>query len=403
MAAPFEYVNSRSRLSALTERLRRSERVGLDTEFIAEGAYEPLLCLVQVATEEGIWVVDPLAVADLRELWLLLTEPEREVVVVAAREEVRFCLRYAGRPPERLLDLQIAAGLVGLGYPLSHTNLVRKVLGVDVAGGETFTDWRQRPLSNRQLAYAVDDVRYLLPMREKLLELARSVGQETGLGDRTEWIEAECRRYVERVALAETEERWWRVTGSAGLSRRELAVLRELWRWRDQAARAANLPPRRVLRDDLLIEIAKRKPVRLQDLYALRGLDRSLARDAGARIVAAVQAAMKLPESELPSLGRREEPPQMGALTQLVGVLLGQLAAEARVDPALLATTADVQEVVRWRLGLQEPVPEPELLVGWRGRIAREPILELLDGRRCVRVRDARSPSPLAFERVPGE
>src|SRR5207253_3996496 len=143
--------------------------------------------------------------------------PEREMVALAAREEIRFCLRYAERPPARLLDPQIAAGLVGYGYPLSHTNLVKKALGVNVAGGEAFTDWRKRPLTERQLDYASDDVRYLLQLRERLLKDAEKRG-------RAGWIEAECQRLVERVVAADSEERW-RVAGSAGLGRRDLAVL----------------------------------------------------------------------------------------------------------------------------------------------------------------------------------
>jgi ribonuclease D len=392
-----EYVHTPSRLSALITVLQRSERVALDTEFIGENAYEPLLCLVQVATEEGIWIVDPLAVADLRDFWKVLTEPGREVVAVAAREELRFCLRYASRLPDPLLDPQIAAGLVGYGYPLSHTNLVRKVLGVDVHGSEAYTDWRQRPLSNRQIDYAADDVRYLLPLRERLLADAERLSPGAGQV-RSEWIRAECRRLAERITAGEQEERWWRVSGSTGLGRRELAVLRELWRWRDQRARAENIPPRRVLRDELLVEIAKRRPGSQGDLYALRGMDRGAARTAGPEILRAVQAAMKLPESELPTPMRRDDPSQLNLLSQLLAVAANNLAAAHHVDPALLATTDDLRDLVRWRLGQVESKDGLLVLGGWRGEILGEPLRELLDGKRRIRVGDLQSESPLVLE-----
>jgi ribonuclease D len=385
------YVHTRPALDSLVEDIRGREFVALDTEFVSEGAYEPVLCLVQIATAGGIWIVDPLTTLDLRPMWELITAPERELVVMAAREEIRFCIREAGRPPARMFDAQIAAGLVGFGYPMSHTNLVRKVVGVQVQGGESFTDWRKRPLSAKQLEYAADDVRYLLEMRTLLLGDAEKL-------ERTAWVTAECDRLVERVVSAEQEERWRRVSGATGLNRRDLAVLREVWRWRDAEARHENSPPRKVMRDDLLVEIAKRRPATTADLFALRGLERGSIRAAGPDIVRAVQLAMKLPDAELPAILRRDDPPQVSILGQLLSVAANGLAEEHRVDPQLLATTADLQEVVRWRLGIGGIEGEPFLFQGWRGELLREPLTEILDGKRCARVANLKKPSPLVFE-----
>ncbi|MGV3724330.1 MAG: ribonuclease D [Actinomycetota bacterium] len=385
------YVHNRPALDALVEELHRREHVALDTEFVSEGAYEPVLCLVQIATEGGIWIVDPFAGIDLFPLWEAVTAPERELVVLAAREEIRFCIREAKRPPARMFDAQIAAGLVGNGYPMSHTNLVRKVVGVQVQGGESFTDWRKRPLSAKQLEYAADDVRYLLEMRARLMAQAERL-------DRTRWIGAECMRLVERVVAAEQEERWRRVSGSTGLNRRDLATLRELWLWRDAEARRENSPSRRILRDDLLVEIAKRRPTTTADLFALRGLERGSIRAAGNAIVKAVQRALELPDSELPRILRRDDPPQVTILGQLLSVAANGLAEEHEVDSQLLATTADLQEVVRWRLGVGGVEGDPFLFQGWRGELLREPLSEILDGKRCARVGNLKKPSPLIFE-----
>lgn len=368
--------------------------VGIDTEFVSEGSYQPILCLLQVAADDGVWLVDPLAGLNLEHLWSALTAPDRDLVALAAREELRFCLRYAGRPPATLFDPQIAAGLLGYGYPLSHTNLVRKVLGAQVEGGEAFTDWRRRPLSKKQLEYAADDVRYLLAVRDRLLDRARRTR-------RVDWVRAECARLVEAVAQDEDEERWWRVTGGSRLPRRELGVLRELWRWREDTARATDAPPRRVLRDEMLVEIAKRKPGTTNDLFALRGLERSSVRKAGPAIIDAVQAGLRLPEDQLPRLDRHvHDPPQVRVLSQLLSVVSHDLAAQHEVDPALLATTADLQDLVRWHLG-GDRGERPRLLEGWRGEILGGPLLDLLTGKSGVRVRDVEAPNPLTVERLP--
>lgn len=385
----FTYVHTPQALQALLEALRASEQVALDTEFVSEGSYEPILCLVQVATPDGIWIVDPLDLPNLSELWQELTSERRETVVLAAREEIRFCLRYAGRPPQRLTDPQVAAGLLGYGYPLSHTNLVKKALGVNVASGEAFTDWRQRPLTDRQLQYAADDVRYLLELRDFLMRDARFRQRET-------WVNSECRRLVEKVVAADVEERW-RVSGSAGLGRRDLAVLREVWRWRDRTARATNTPARRILRDELLVEIARRKPPTPADLFQLRGLERGLVRESGPKIVEAVQTGLKVPDADLPRSARRDDPPQVGVLSQFLSLAANALAAEHEVDPALLATSAELQELVRWRLGRSDE-GEPPLLQGWRGEILGQPLLEILEGKRLVRVKTLKSSNPLIFE-----
>jgi ribonuclease D len=384
------FVDNPDRLAAAVDRIRRASVLGLDTEFVGEATYEPQLCLIQVSTGDMIFVIDPLARLDLRDFWSAVTTPDVEVVAFAARAELLFCLRYSGHLPGTVFDPQVAAGLVGYGYPLSHTKLVEQVLNLHVEGSEAYTDWRQRPLSSRQLEYAADDVRHLLAMREKLVERAQGMGR---LG----WLRSECDHLAERVAQSKRQERWSRISGASRLNRRELAVLRELWRWRDNTARAADLTPRRILGDDLLVEITKRCPRSNADLFALRGMNRPALRQAGARIIAAVQAGLNVPEEELPASPRRDDPPQVAILGQLASILANSLAVEHQVDAAMLATTSELQEFIRWRLGLSEEAA-PLLLEGWRGEILGQPLVELLEGKRSVRVADVRSSSPLHIE-----
>jgi ribonuclease D len=380
------YVDQAAQLAPLIEHLSTQPVVGFDTEFISEGRYEPALCLIQLSTPEGIWIVDPQAVHDLGELWQVLAT--RELVTVAARQEIKFCEKGAGTPPASILDLQVAGGLLGSGFPLSHTNLVLRVLNVKVHGGESFTDWKKRPLSPVQLKYAADDVRYLLQIREKLLKRADKMG-------RTDWIRGECARMVNDVLR---EEERWRVSGSSRLNRRQLAALREVWRWRDRAARKSNIPVGRVLSDAMLIEVAKRSPATVEDLFAIRGLDRKLFRNSEAEVVGAVKKAQEIPEDKLPNNERREDPPQVAVVQKLLSVASNGLAAEYDVDPALLATTSDLQDLVRWFLDGETAGEEPDAIQGWRGEILREPLLGFLEGKRYVRVGNIKKANPLVFE-----
>ncbi|HLF77453.1 MAG TPA: HRDC domain-containing protein [Dehalococcoidia bacterium] len=386
------FVNTPQILAEAVEAIRGSPVIGFDTEFVGETTYEPQLCLIQIATQEGIFVIDPLVGLDLSEFWEAMTAPGREVVALAARQELLFCLRYAGRLPGIVFDPQVTAGLVGYAYPLSHTNLVQRVLNARIDGGEAYTDWRQRPLARRQVEYAADDVRYLLALRASLIAKAEALG-------RVDWLRSECQRLAERVVESEREERWSRISGASSLGRRDLAVLREVWRWRDNTARAADIPPRRILGDDLMVAIAKRSPKSVGDLLALRGMDRAALRKAGPDIAAAVQVGLKLPDAELPETLRRDDPPQVALLAQLASILSNSLALENQVHAALLATSSDLQDFVRWRLGLTEDATSP-LLEGWRGEILGRPLMELLEGRMAVRVADMRSASPLRIEPI---
>jgi ribonuclease D len=381
------YIDTAQKFDAILEKISLHKVIGLDTEFISEGRYEPELCLVQLSTPEDIFIVDPVALSELRPMWELLASPEREIVTVAARQEIKFCTKGAGMAPACVLDLQVAAGLLGYGYPLSHTNLCLRILNARVNGGESFTDWRKRPLRPVQLEYAADDVRHLLAMRTKLLARAEKLG-------RTKWIRGECAHLV--AAVSQEDERW-RVSGSARLNRRQLAALREVWRWRDRHARAANAPAARILGDSMLIEIARRLPSSVEDLFSVRGLDSRLLRRAEQEVVDAIARARALPESELPSNERREDPPQVAVLTKLLSVAVSNLAAEADVDVALLATTGDLQEIVRWFLD-QEGTPRPSALEGWRGEILEESLIGFLSGRRLIRVGNVRRPNPLLIE-----
>src|SRR5262245_13348324 len=306
---PEQIVTQPHELSVCCEHLAAGGVFGFDTEFIGENSYHPQLCLVQVATAERLYLIDPLSAGPLDVFWKLVVDPANRVVVHAGREEVRLCRLLGGQVPGNLFDLQIAAGLVGLAYPLSHGTLVSQVLGVQLPKGATLTAWRDRPLTTAQVRYAFDDVRYLLPAWQRLS------GRLVALG-RADWAREEFGRLASAAAPeGPVGEKWRKLRGLGSLDRRRLAVVRELFAWRDETAARTNRPARTIVRDDLLIEIARRNPTRERDLHVIRGLPR---RDLEA-IIQAVERARAIPLEQCPPVAEREmDPPQVGFVTSVL-------------------------------------------------------------------------------------
>jgi len=175
----YDYLDNASGLQDFCRDIARAESIAFDTEFISEDSYQPDLCLIQVAADGRLAVIDPLAVEDLKPFWDLLSQPTHTTIVHSGREEFRFCVRSGSARPSGWFDVQLAAAFVGLEYPAAYGTLIHKLIGKSVAKGETRTDWRRRPLSRTQLEYALEDVRHLKPMHDILLNRLRDLGRET--------------------------------------------------------------------------------------------------------------------------------------------------------------------------------------------------------------------------------
>jgi ribonuclease D len=280
--------------------------------------------------------------------------------------------------------VQIAAGLVGFGHPLSLGNLVGQTLGVAVPGGETRTDWRRRPLSPGQIRYALDDVRHLLDIADLLRARLEASG-------RTPWAEAEFADFLQQIESRGDEDRWRRLPGVHQLNRRGLEVARRLSEWRQEDARRANRPLRQVLRDDLLVAIAKRQPAARRDLEALRDFNRPALLGRAAEILAVIAEAQRVPVEQLPEPAeRREEGPGQSMVVSLLAASLTQCCAQQQVAPGLVGTTGDLKDLIRWHTEGPARVPPPRPGPGLaRGRLRPDP------ARRPVRPpRPARRRSP---------
>jgi ribonuclease D len=384
-ALPELLVTDPAQLAACLARIAKAPLVGFDTEFVGEDAYRPELCLVQVATAEELIVIDPYECGPLDGFWDLLLDPNRTTIVHAGREDLRMCYFASGKPPARVFDVQIAAGMVGMAYPIGYASLVHDLLRQRMQKGETLTDWRKRPLTPAQVRYAYDDVRYLLPAHRKLTDRLTRY-------KRLAWAEEEFATAV-RKALADdvSVERWRRIKGIGALDRRGLAVARELHGWRDKFAERQNRPARFIMRDDLMIEIAKRAPTKLEDLHAYRGLPRG--QDEG--ILDAIRRGRAVPQNQCPEPETREsEPPNVVLLGSLLNVVLNDYAGRNRLAPNLISSNTDLKSVVRSRV-YGDPLPDVPVCRGWRAKHVLPELLALLSGESAIRVADVKALDPL--------
>ena len=379
-------------LAELIDHIRSAGRFAFDTEFVSEDTFEPVLCLIQVATADRMAAVDAIALRDVRPFWDLVVDPAVEIVMHAASEDLRICKFQTGRVPPKLFDVQLAAAFVGFGYPLSLGNLMSQTMHVTVFGGETRTDWRKRPLTPAQLRYAMDDVKYLLPLADRLDSELRALG-------RRDWVEAEFQDFLSEVQNRGEETRWRRLSGLHQLSRRGLEAARRLSDWRYEEAKRQNRPLRQLLRDDLLVAIAKRLPANRQELEALRDFNRPHLISKGHEIIAAITAAQAVPPENLPEHGERhEEGPGLTMVVNLLAAALANCCARNRVAASLVGTASDLKELVRWQSHGRPETERPVLTTGWRGEVCGEVLLDVLQGRRGLRVADVNSEVPVEVE-----
>ncbi|MDZ4780740.1 MAG: HRDC domain-containing protein [Planctomycetia bacterium] len=388
----FITIGTQSELANFCERLRSAEYIAFDTEFVSEHSYRTQLCLVQVAIPGLTAVIDPLSIDDMRPFWDAVVAPGHQTIVHAGREEIVFSLAATGRPPHNLIDVQLAAGLMGVEFPAGYGTLASRLLGKRINKAETRTDWRRRPLTAQQVAYALSDVEHLAALRDLILGKLESLG-------RLDWLHTETASWLAEIEASRGKERWRRVSGSSGLSRRRLAIVREIWRWREEEAERRDCPARRVLRDDLIVELAKRELADPNKIRAVRGLERGDLKYALPKLTACIERALHLPESDCPEIVRTETNPQQTMVTQLLSSALGSICRQAQVAPSLVGTANDVRDLVSFHLGdLGESAEPPLLTQGWRAGVVGEVLKDLLLGRTTLHIVDPRAEQPLAFE-----
>lgn len=372
------------------KKLREEPAIVFDTEFISEGRYYAELCLIQIAAGKLWAIIDPISVGNLDALWELFCDGQREIIVHACRSEMHFCFRAVGKMPPKLFDVQLAAGFLGNDYPAGLTTLLSQYLRVNLKKGETRSVWNKRPLTPQQINYALDDVRHL----ESLTETLKSRLTDQG---RLNWYYEE----IETVKLFLQESfqvpRWRNLPKSAGLRPRELAVQREVWFWREEIAKSRNLPTNRILRDDLIVELAKRGISNEPHIAAIRGFQRSDASRIVPEIAAAVERALQLPEQELPAMAKHLSYPQYSVMTQFLFVALCSICKHKGVAQQLAGGPGDVREFIAAELKTLPEGIHPRLLKGWRSQLIGTFLNDLLNGQTAIRLDKRHPEEPLQF------
>ena len=377
-----QLITTTDELRAAVDRVSQGQFVTVDTEFMRESTYWPKLCLLQFAGshEEGGHLVDPLAPGlDLAPFIALLDRPDIVKVFHAARQDIEIFFNLSGRTPKNLFDTQIAGMVCGLGESISYENLVRETSGHAVDKSSRFTDWSRRPLSEKQLVYALGDVTHLRDAYRWLSEKISTRG-------RAEWIAEEMAVLTDPATYGtDPDESWRRLKVRSG-SKKFLSVLKTLAAWREREAQTRDLPRQRVLKDDALLDVASHAPKTVAELDGLRSIPRGFAQSrSGAAILEAIAAGLALPHDQVPQLERHERLPETDSgLVDALKLLLKLKADEAEVAPRLIANAADMERIAAYG------TPDVAAMQGWRRDVFGAAALDLKAGKLSLKIKDGK-------------
>jgi ribonuclease D len=367
------FVDTQEQLADLCRELADCDVVAIDTEFLREKTYYAQLCLIQIATEDMIACVDPLNIDDLSPFLDVLYEPQRTKVLHSARQDLEIFFDWRGEVPKPIFDTQVAATLLGYGDQLGYAKLVKAMLGHSVDKEHTRTDWSRRPLEDAQVHYAMDDVRFLIPIYREQLRRLRQRGREG-------WLQEDFDKLTDnRLYLPHPEDLWRRIKGGRTLKPRQLVVLQQLAIWREQQARALNRPRKWLMSDDVIVDIARRGPGSPEALEKIRGCN-SFIKNSAADILDTVNAAKSLPEPQWPVLERVATlTVQQEAMVDVLMSIVRVRAQENDVTPAVLVTRKELEHLVLDR-------DHGAVVTGWRYELVGKELLECLEGKRMITI-----------------
>lgn len=366
-------------VGTMVEEARDGGSIGLDTEFLREKTYRARLCLVQVATRKDIYLFDPFEGDAVEEVAKLVADPDIEILLHAGRQDLEILYERFGAVPHKIFDVQVAAGFAGLGASLPYGRLVESITKTTLTKGESYTDWCKRPLTNSQLRYAADDVRYLHVIADRLKdELTRD--------DRLEWVRAEM-EYLEDVSLYEVDvdDAWKKVSGRGPLSGKQLAVLKELAAWREEQAMKRDTPRGWVVKDQTLIEIARRGPSSAGALKGLRGMPPKEAERSGDVIVSAVKRGHEAPPIETRGGPSRTAQMRARTLSGLADAIVRSRCDAAGIAAELVSTRGELESLLADVFSGSVDEGRHRLLQEWRRELAGDAVVSLARGEIAVR------------------
>ncbi len=363
------YIDNQESLEAFARRAASSSILAIDTEFLRESTYYPKLCLLQMATDSEVVLIDPFAVTDLEPLKPLLEDQAILKLFHAGSQDLEILYHQLGVLPTPLFDTQIAASVLGHPQQIGYGALVAAVCGKALKKSDSFTDWSQRPLKPSQLEYAADDVIYLPQVYRVMREKLQAKGRES-------WLTAEFEELANPARYDDDpRERYKRLKRGSSLNRRQLSAAREVAAWREKKARRIDRPRKWVLTDEQIVEACKRNARTLDDLFMVRGVREKLSTRDAREVVALINEGMNLPESELPKAERpSKSEPNVDIQVDLMEALARLRAKENDIALHTLASRDDLASVARGHRSAA-------VLSGWRRSILGKELLDLVEGR----------------------
>jgi ribonuclease D len=368
------YVTNQDDLKALCERLSSCEMLAIDTEFVREKTYFHRLGLIQVAGGDDCAAIDPILVGDLQPFLQVIRSPKILKVFHAGKQDLEILFRLCDEAIYPVFDTQIAASLVGWGAQISFAKIVHKAIGKKIHKGETYTDWCRRPLTKNQITYALDDVRFLVPVYEKLVRQLKK-------RNRLDWLQGEFHALEnpQNFILPDPRKQFMRVKNIRNLNSRNLAVLRELAAWREDEARTRDCLAKSVIRDEPLLEIARILPKSCDVLSGIRGINHREVSKNGDKILAAIERGLEVPKDEQPVLPESDGYSTNRGVEELLAAYVQIRSEELHIEPTILAQRKQIHEFVKW-YEQKKNLDEHFLFQGWRKECIGDNLLSILKG-----------------------
>ncbi len=367
-----QFIDTSEALSQICKTFSGSDFLAVDTEFERQTTYYPKLALVQICDGRQLALIDPLALKDLTPLMNLLYQPEIIKVFHSARQDLEIFYFLQGSVPENIFDTQIAAALSGSGEQIGYANLVKQLLNIELDKSQTRTDWLKRPLTQKQLTYAADDVRHLA----ELYPLQKQQLEQQG---RLQWLRDDFDFLSSSSTYAPSPQTMWRkIRGINRLKKQQLAIIQKLTAWREQQAIERNRPRRRILSDEALIALSVNPPATQEELYQNYKLNRAFLNHHAAALMTLIQEGLQTPDQDCPVLPRYQKLSQdEEALADCLMAVLHMSARDNQISPACLCSRKELNALIQGRRDLA-------ILSGWRKELAGNDLLLFLEGKKLL-------------------
>lgn len=364
----FELIETTEQLQLFIEKIGDVNWIALDTEFLRERTYYAKLCLIQLEANGHRSCIDPLKISDLEPLIKLLNDKSIIKVFHAAHQDLEILMQLSGNVPAPIFDTQVAAAVLGYGDQMGYARLIEHMLNTPLSKTQSRTDWTRRPLKQSQLEYAIDDVRYLAQIYPMMLDELQSK-------NRLNWLDNDFLNASNPLTYAvNANERWKKVRGNQVLNRPQLAILRELAAWREQAAEKANRPRKWMLSDDILLDLSRQQPSNPNEVLEVRGLQTEKTKKYHKTWLELIAKGKQTIEEEWPELPRSKKPTvEKNILIDLLMVVIQVQAKKHGITPSVIATRKHVTKMVQSDLNT--------LSDDWRGELVNQQFIDLISGK----------------------